>query len=122
MWVGYTLGMAEEQKTKQVTMGLFDIPLEGGTDVPSVYTNHGRIQMTQWDARLLFSEIIIASGAVNAPNTNPDIRNVARANIVMSPAHAKAFLKAFQEQVDIWEKTYGEIKVVTAPDPPPSKK
>lgn len=45
-------------------------------------------------------------------NENPLIKIHTR--IIMSPQHAKALLKALEDNIKKWEKTFGEIK---APEP-----
>ena len=84
-------------------VGIQAISVENKDDIRSVYTNHGRISMTQWDARFMFAEIIVAETFVDGKAT-PTVHLESRANIVMTPAHAKAFYKALGVNLRLMRK------------------
>jgi len=85
--------------------------VENRDDVRSVYTNHARVLMTQWDMRFTFAEIIAGEIFVDG-KPQPQLRVELRSEVVMTPAHAKAFAKALQGQLDAYEKIAGEIKII----------
>ena len=88
---GRLWSMPDDKDTRSAS--LLEIPVEGATEVPSVYSDQARIQATTWDfVGCSFLETIVAAERPGTPTALPSIRQVMRANVVMTPAHAKAFL------------------------------
>jgi hypothetical protein len=81
---------------------LKDIPVVNPDNVHSVYTNSISVMNGQFDIRFLFSEIV--SEGVGKP-----VESVLRANITMTPAHAKAFVLALTNAIEQYPKMFGEI-------------
>jgi hypothetical protein len=77
------------------------LPLENPDNVKPVYCNSAQVAMTNWDIRLLFSELIVL------PPDN--LSNNLRANVVMTPSHAKALAKLMNDQIAKFEELHGEI-------------
>lgn len=96
--VGYTSRqMADDKKTVRVE----DLKVVDVDGVRPRYCNFAGVNMTNWDIRMLFSEIVVYG---DRAQVEP------RANIVMTPAHAKAFLGVLARTIERWEKDNGEIK------------
>ncbi len=69
----------------------------------SIYANQVELQITNWDFRFRFGEVI---------DQQSDGASVAeRARIIMSPQHTKAFLNVLSENVRKYEAAFGEIRV-----------
>ena len=69
-------------------------------NIPSVYVNSASVIMTPFDVRFLFSEIVaIDEGKIEA---------TARASIVMSRAHLRAFLDLVEQQLKVHEVELNE--------------
>jgi hypothetical protein len=104
--------MAEEKKGHMVlepkvhaagTMQYLDV------DVPSVYSNNVMIKFTNWDAGILFGEIV-SQGI--GENETLVIRP--RVRIMMSHSHLKAFAEALQATLESFENAMGDIKIISA--------
>ena len=77
-----------------------------------VYCNSASFGFSAWDIRLKLMELIEANV------------NVEHGTVVMSPAHAKAFLEAFQSAIRQYEEKFGEIdlsRIKDAPMPTPEE-
>jgi hypothetical protein len=85
------------------------LPLQDEDSISSLYCNNVNLALTPWDFRFVFSEIIVQSGGKPI--------NVAKASVVMAPAHAKALLGALEANLKGWEAVYGEIKMPKPPKP-----
>jgi hypothetical protein len=77
-----------------------DLETTNPDNVRPVYSNHAGVQVSTWDVRLMFAEITPIVGGTEIQQ---------RANIVMTPAHAKAFAFILAQHIAIYEKANGEI-------------
>jgi hypothetical protein len=84
------------------------LPLRNSGAVPAVYCNNAETLIGPWDIRLVFSEVL-GCGA------NADVEKELRANVVMSPAHARALAKALETALSQFEQVYGQIKMPEQP-------
>jgi hypothetical protein len=75
------------------------IPITRAAAVGSYYANHTGISVSPWDITLRFGRIL--------PGQSPSIEE--GLFVYMSPQHAKAFLLLMQEQVGVYESTYGPL-------------
>jgi uncharacterized protein DUF3467 len=84
---------------------------------PSAYCNSAKVVISFFDFNFEFSQNVPVyrgqAGDLPAISANPIQR------IVMSPEHAKAFLKLLRDSVANYEEQYGEIKPAPRPTPPP---
>jgi len=81
---------------------LKDIPVVNPNNVQSVYTNSISVMNGQFDIRMLFNEIV-------SEGTGKPVESVLRANVTMTPAHAKAFVIALGTALDQYPTVFGEI-------------
>lgn len=88
------------------TLDLAKIPLEGAETALYVYTNNAEVLIAPWDIRLAFTEVV-------SNGTGSDIRKVLRANVTMSPGHAKALAGALALGLKQYEEVFGAIKMPT---------
>jgi len=79
-----------------------EVPFINPNNVQSVYSNSVSIMNGQFDIRLLFSEIV--SEGIGKP-----VESILRANIAMTPAHAKALIGALTNAIEEYPKAFGEI-------------
>lgn len=79
-----------------------DIPSVNPNNVQSVYTNSVAIMNGQFDIRMLFNEIVLEG-------LGKPVQAVLRANVTMTPAHAKAFVEALTTALEQYPTTFGEI-------------
>jgi hypothetical protein len=70
-----------------------------------VYANSANLEITPWDFKLVFGELIRDKG-------EHKIEEIVA--VVMSPQHAKALLNVMQNNVREYEKQVGEIKLPQA--------
>jgi hypothetical protein len=75
----------------------------------SIYSNSMTLDITPWDFKFVFGVLVKGE-----PGQPPMIEN--RAEVVMSPQHAKAMLDIFTTHLKEYEKNVGEIKL---PQPQP---
>jgi len=73
--------------------------------VTSVYSNNATVEMTPWDFRITFAEII----RVEPSEPSGKIFVDDRAKITMSPQHAKALVQILQNNIAQYEKNMGVI-------------
>jgi hypothetical protein len=97
----------EEPVTKSAT----DLKWSNPNNVGSVYANIAAVAMTTWDVRILLSEI--TQIVIGEP---PSV--ILRANIVMTPSHAKAFAKLLEDNIAAYEKQFGKITSSVSTEPP----
>lgn len=95
--LGYTLRAMSDKKT----VSLADLKPANPNNIRPVYSNAAGVRMTTWDIHMLFSEVILTTDSMELE---------VRANVVMSPAHAKAFAAVLNRNIAEWEKDNGEIK------------
>jgi hypothetical protein len=85
----------------QQQFNVADVPITNPHNVEPVYCNNAAVYITQWDIRLLFSEITV------------DVKltpgHVVRASVTMTPKHAKAFLSVLQNTIEVYEKDNGKL-------------
>jgi hypothetical protein len=67
----------------------------------SVYSNTTEVMLGAWDIRVNFME--------NIPPKDGKVAVMVHGSIVMSPAHAKAFLAGLKQTIDLYEDKFGEI-------------
>jgi hypothetical protein len=97
-------------RTVTKNFDLSKITPKNSDNVHSVYANSVQIIPTNWDFRFLLSEITVEP---------PDSLSVElRANIVMTPAHAKSLLYLLGAHMQEYEKQNGEIKIQWPPTQP----
>ena len=88
-----------------------------GPDQPlSVYSNHVELNISNWDFKFRFGEILDQQGET--------IHITERVRVIMSPQHTKAFLLVLAQNVQKFEATFGEIRLVgtsAKEDPSPQK-
>lgn len=96
-----------EMKANAANFNVQESPVENPLGVESMYVNHANVLTTQWDFRIIMSEVV--------PMRPKDVHVQLRANVVMTPPHAKAFLNVLKANIEIWEKQNGEIKVPGEP-------
>lgn len=75
----------------------------------SIYVNNTEMGLSAWDVRIKLGEI-----SSQKPDGNLVVKN--HGMIVMSPAHAKAFLEALQTTVSLYEEKFGEIDLARIKD------
>lgn len=74
--------------------------------VAGSYCNNVNILNSQWDFMFDFGQLVpVASDGEG--NMQVELRHIER--ILMSPAHAKAFLRVLETNVSGWEERFGEI-------------
>lgn len=95
-----------QQKNKKVQM----VQYKRSPNFVALYVNHINIGFTNVD----FQIICARSEATMVPDSNT-IDEIA--NITLSPAHGKLFLKALEENIRIYEAQHGEIALPKL-DPP----
>jgi hypothetical protein len=79
-----------------------DIPASNPNNVQSVYSNTIAIMNGQFDIRLLFSEVV--SEGMGKP-----VQSLLRANVTLTPAHAKALSDALINALSQYPQAFGEI-------------
>lgn len=105
--------MADEQKShvllKPTTHKADEMPLLP-IEVPTVYSNNALIKFTNWDAALIFSELVSQGmGEDEVVAIKP------RVKVVMSHPHLKAFVGALVDTLAAFENQMGEIKILGVP-------
>lgn len=76
----------------------------------SIYSNSANLEVTPWDFKFVFGALV--SQGQGKP---PKIEN--KVEVLMSPQHAKVLLTLFANNLALYEKQVGEIKLPT-PQPP----
>lgn len=67
----------------------------------NLYVNSSRMGISPYDVRMIVGQVVeIAEGQVNEDH----------ATIIMSPEHAKAFLRNLEKTIASYEENFGEIK------------
>jgi hypothetical protein len=79
-----------------------DIPVVNPNNVQSVYSNAVSIMNGQFDVRLIFNEIV--GEGIGKP-----VQSILRANVTLTPAHAKAMSEALANAMEQYPKAFGEI-------------
>jgi hypothetical protein len=89
----------------------------GGVGGPTAYSNNVQLLLSSWDITFEFSQFaLIPSEEEGQP---PVASKIIVQRIVMSPQHAKAFLNILSENLDAWERQFGEIQLPRQePNPP----
>jgi len=83
-------------------IALKDIPVVNPNNVQSVYSNSISVMNGQFDIRILFNEIV-------SEGTGKPVESILRANVTMTPAHAKAFVSALGTALEQYPSVFGEI-------------
>ncbi|MBI3799145.1 MAG: DUF3467 domain-containing protein [Deltaproteobacteria bacterium] len=73
------------------------------------YTNNIQLGFSNWDMWVTFGEL------TGQEDNKPTIEE--RAKVVMSLQHAKAFMQILARSIHEFEKQFGEIKLVSPPQP-----
>lgn len=64
------------------------------------YVNSSRMGISAWDVRMIVGQVVeLGEGQVNED----------QATIIMSPEHAKMFLRNLEKTIASYEETFGEI-------------
>src|ERR1043165_4441009 len=72
-----------------------------------IYSNNAEFGTSIWDIRVSFAEVI--GNPEDEPNT---LLVEQRAEVVMSPTHAKVFAQMMVNSIKQYEAQYGEIKII----------
>src|SRR4051794_29023173 len=78
------------------------------------YVNAVNMQLSPWDFTFQFNHlyrVVDEDGDID-----PQVQAEVVARLVMSPQHAKAFLKIIAEQIEKWEQIFGEIQDLIDPE------
>src|SRR5882724_8867212 len=97
--------MADEPKTPEIkirTSQLGEQHRIKGQRYQRIYSNNMYMEFSNWDASLIFGEIVEGSSEVH---TVEEI-----AHITMSHSFAKAVMKALATNLEAFEKQFGEIQ------------
>lgn len=70
-------------------------------DVPTFYANRVALQVSTWDFRFSFEEIVEATQEKHVSKV--------LTRVYLSPSHMKAVLGLIDRQIKIYEKTHGKI-------------
>jgi uncharacterized protein DUF3467 len=96
--------MAESAKslspTGEQNINVSELETTNPDNVRPVYSNHAGVQVSTWDIRIMFAEITPVVGGNEIQQ---------RANVVMTPAHAKALAYLLAQHIEIYEQANGEI-------------
>ena len=87
-----------EQTVRQVDISKMAVANPNG--VQAVYSNNIGIQLTNWDVRLIFTEVVPAMDSVSIQ---------LRSLVTLVPAQAKALVMVLGEQLKQYEQMNGEI-------------
>jgi len=79
---------------------------------PLLYSNRVQIQLSSWDFNFEFAQLLIVPNDQEGQAATVAVNAIQR--IVMSPQHAKAFLEILRQNVEEWEKQFGEIQLVSS--------
>jgi hypothetical protein len=83
-----------------------------GDSYVTFYANNAQIEANPWDLKLIFGEV---EKTEMAPEGVAKIYVEDKARIVMSPQHAKALMKALQENLAQYEAQMGLIPEPSQP-------
>lgn len=86
------------------------IPISNSSSVRSEYSNSVNVGFGPWDVRLTFTEI--------AQDSQGAVVQELKANLIMSPAHARALVGVLSTALAQYENQFGKI---IQPNPPPSE-
>jgi Protein of unknown function (DUF3467) len=85
-------------------------------NAPPLYTNNVVIELTPWDLKFHFGELLSA--------TATEYRVLERLTVVMSPQHAAVMAQLLNQHIEIYQNTFGSIPTpkgrVAEPISPPS--
>lgn len=71
----------------------------------SIYVNSSRMGVSPWDVRLTVGQVVeLGAGQVNQDE----------ATLIMSPQHAKQFLRSLEKTIGSYEEVFGPIADLTA--------
>jgi hypothetical protein len=93
-------------------MELSSLPISNRDSVRSVYANNVTMAFGPWDIRFAFSEI--------SQDSKGELAHELKANLVMSPAHAKALVGTLSTALKKYEEQFGEI-IQPKPNAPAGK-
>jgi hypothetical protein len=71
-------------------------------DYKNMYVNATKMGVSPWDIRVTVGQVI-----ENADGTNVTEEQI---TLLMSPQHAKVVLQSLQTTIEVYERTFGEIK------------
>jgi hypothetical protein len=87
-----------------------------------VYTNHTGISLTNFDVRIMFGQIEVKMGQAQAiTGLVQDVTVINQGAVIMSPLHAKLFCENLKQNIEKFEKLFGEIKTPSQLLPAPAK-
>ncbi len=84
-------------------------PSGTGVDSLPLYSNSVQIQLSSWDLSFEFAQLSFIRNEQEGQPATAAVKAVQR--IVMSPQHAKAFSEILRQNVEEWEKQFGEIRL-----------
>lgn len=91
-------------KDNKLDLKAFAVPGRAAVKSPEhkiFYVNSSRMGISPYDVRVIVGQVVeVAEGQVNED----------QATIIMSPEHAKAFLRSLEKTIASYEETFGEIK------------
>ena len=76
-----------------------------GVDHKAIYVNSSRMGVSPWDVRIVVGQVVEVD---DGGQLNEDL-----ATLIMSPGHAKAFLKNMEKTITVYEETFGTIPDVS---------
>jgi hypothetical protein len=89
---------------------------------PMMYANAVQVMFSPWDLMLDFIQLAAVQQMTEGENGEQRTETVTATQgvqrVVMSPQHAKAFLRILKENLDNYEKLYGEIPTITVGEEP----
>jgi hypothetical protein len=97
-------GVSDDAASAQISNR--KITLDDPSDSPSYYANNVHLNVSLFDFRFVFGEILTA--------TVDELRVRSRCSVVMSPQHAKMLAKVLSDNVKDYEQRHGEISLKTA--------
>jgi hypothetical protein len=95
-----------EAKTPETVIAKIDRSAVGPSpDFRSYYANDTQVQVTKWDARMVFGVI------VDVPNDNEKFGVQRVAEVRMSLQHAKRVAEVLSEQIRMYEQRVGPLLI-----------
>jgi hypothetical protein len=84
---------------------------------PTTYSNAAQVLFSPWDFVIDFAHLAVIQNVTQAEGGEQQVETTAVAQatqrIVMSPQHAKAFLRILDQNVANYEAQYGDVPDIT---------
>ena len=103
--------MADELAKPKLDVSTFstEIPVGQAPGFRVIYINSSRMAVSPWDVRIVVGQVVEAGSGQ---------QNQDEATLVMSPQHARQFLRSLEKTVNSYEEIFGPIldpmKAITA--------